>query len=202
MSDRRAATAAEAYERQAEAFLARRDTMATGRAVIAGWAASLPAGTEVIELACGGGYPVTQALVECGAELRIWALDSSATLLQRFNLRFPEVPTQCASALQSDFFGRRFDAAIAVGLIFLLTEPEQRRLLAQIAEILRPGGRLLFSAPLETGRWQDVLTGLTCQSLGRSDYLEILQHSGLDLLMTCADEGGNNYYDLRKRDAA
>ena len=106
------ADAAHAYEHHAHAFLAGRDASGIGARVIRDWCAMLPPGATLIELACGGGYPVTRVLREAG--LGVWAVDSSPTLLATFAQRFPEIPVQCAKVQESDFFGRRFDAALAV----------------------------------------------------------------------------------------
>lgn len=119
--------AASAYEMHALEFLDARDRPLVGAGIVASWARALPVGTDVIEIACGGGYPVTRTLVETGVNL--WAIDPSPPLLERFRLRFPSIPTQCALALESDYFGRQFGAAISIGLLFLLEASEQVALL-------------------------------------------------------------------------
>jgi SAM-dependent methyltransferase len=187
---------ASAYEMHAREFLAERDKWQVGAGVVTGWARSLPAGTDVIDIACGGGYPVTRVLVEAG--LNPWAIDASATLLERFRVRFPNIPAQCALALQSDYFGRQFGAAISIGLIFLLEASEQVALLQRVSEILLPGGRFLFTAPIETGTWRDTTTGHECRSLGRARYVEALENAGFCVVGTHVDEGKNNHYEAQK----
>ncbi len=188
--------AARVYETQALTFLEDRDRSRVGAEVVRSWARSLPFGTSVVEIACGGGYPVTQVLVDSG--LQIWALDTSPTLLRQFRLRFPTIPTQCASALDSDYFGRTFDAAISIGLVFLLREDEQLTFLRRVSEILGPRGRFLFTAPIEIGGWQDVNTGHECWSLGRIAYTRALERAGFRLIRTHVDEGENNYYEAER----
>jgi cyclopropane fatty-acyl-phospholipid synthase-like methyltransferase len=187
---------ASAYEMHALEFLDARERFRTGADVVARWAKELPVGTDVIEIACGGGYPVTQVLVASG--LNLWAIDASATLLERFRSRFPGVPTQCSLALECDYFARKFGAAIAIGLLFLLEESEQAALLHRVSEILLPEGRFLFTAPIETGKWRETTTGVECRSLGRVRYLRILQSAGFCVIDTHVDEGNNNHYDVRK----
>jgi len=150
----------------------------------------------VVDIACGGGYPITKALVDSG--LVVWVIDSSPTLLKQFRLRFPTIPNQCASALKSDYFGRTFDAAISIGLVFLLHEDEQLAFLYRVSEILVPRGRFLFTAPVEIGTWQDVTTGLEYRSLGRIAYTRALERIGFRLIRTHIDEGENNYYEAEK----
>ena len=188
--------ASQAYEHHAHTFLAGRDASGIGTRVIERWCRTLPAGATVIELACGGGYPVTRVLREAG--LRVWAVDSSPTLLATFAQRFPEIPVQCAKVQESDFFGRRFDAALAVGLIFLLPEAEQVALLARVAQCLEPGGRFLFMAPVEQGAWLDLNTGMGCRSLGQAAYEGHLSDAGFRVVATFVDKGGNHYYDAQR----
>lgn len=185
-----------AYEICAREFLAARDGSVVGADIVSDWARSLPGGTDVIEIACGGGLPVTRALVEAGAN--IWAIDSSATLLATFRSRFPAIPTRCQSALECDYFGRRFDAALAIGLMFLLEESEQIALLYRVSEILLPGGHFLFTAPSDAGTWRDIITGQECRSLGQARYVDALKRGGFHLMRTCVDSGDNHYYDARK----
>jgi len=188
-------SSASAYETHALEFLDARDRSLIGADVVSRWARSLPPGTEVVEIACGGGYPVSRALVEAGVEL--WAIDSSLTLLERFRSRFPGVPTECSLALESDFFGRKFGAAIAIGLVFLLEESEQVALLRRVSEILLPGGRFLFTAPVQSITWQDITTGHASRSLGEERYVRELERAGFRVLGTHVDEGGNNYYEAQ-----
>lgn len=184
------------YETQALQYLDDRDRSRIGVEIVEQWAHSLPLGTAVVEIACGGGYPVTQVLVNAG--LAVWAIDTSPTLLRQFRLRFPRIPTHCASALDSNYFGRTFDAVISIGLVPFLREDEQQALFQRVSEILEPRGRFLFTAPIETGTWQDVTTGLECWSLGRIAYTRALQHVGFRVIRTHVDEGENNYYHAEK----
>ena len=82
--------------------------------------------------------------------------------------------------------------------MFLLPDDSQRDLLGRMASALKPGGRLLFSAPREVGVWHDLLTGRRSSSLGAEAYRHILAGSGLQLIGDRIDEGGNHYYEARK----
>jgi cyclopropane fatty-acyl-phospholipid synthase-like methyltransferase len=181
------------YEKNAHNYLRGRDESLVGYKIVRQWANKLPAGSEVIEIACGGGYPVTKELVE--SRLNLWAIDSSKTLLTEFQKRFPNVKAKCERVQDSNFFDRKFDAAIAIGLIFLLPESEQAELIKQISNILNPGGKFLFMAPIKTGKWLDLNTGIQCSSLGYDRYQEILSNSGFQIVSTIEDAGENNYYD-------
>ena len=153
-------------------------------------------GAAVAELGCGGGQPITHVLSEAG--LRIWAIDSSPTLVAAFRSRFPTIPIQCARVQDSDFFGRMYDAVVAIGLIFLLAERDQAELISRIADITVPKGRFLFTAPIQVHDWTDVNTGAPCRSLGQARYEELLREAGFRVLATFVDVGGNNHYDTEK----
>jgi SAM-dependent methyltransferase len=185
-----------AYEKHARAFLNARDSSMTGAAVVERWARSMSPGTEVLEIGCGGGVPVTRILAEAG--LKLWALDSSPTLLSEFRARFPTIPAECASALESTYFGRTFDAVVAIGLVFLLKAEEQAALIHRVSGVIVPGGRLLFTAPLEIHTWADMTTGHECRSLGRERYESALAEAGLRVVATYEDEGQNNYYEAER----
>jgi len=188
--------AARFYETQAMKYLDDRDRSRVGTGIVQSWARSLPSGSSVVEIACGGGYPITRVLVDSG--LTVWAVDSSPTLLRQFRLRFPAIPTQCTSALDSDYFGRTFDAVTSIGFLFLLRENEQLAFLHRVSEILRMRGRFLFTAPVEMGAWQDLTTGLECWSLGRATYTRALEREGFRVIRTHIDESENNYYEAEK----
>lgn len=187
---------ADAYESRAREFLRARDQSPIGEKIVDEWARTLSRGAAVIELGCGGGYPVTRVLRSAG--LRLWATDSSPTLLAAFQSRFPEVPVQCARVQESTFFDQKYNAAIAIGLLFLLPESDQAALLSRVATILLPGGRFLFTAPIETGGWIDINTGQQCRSLGQAAYEALYTSSGFTTVATFTDAGGNNYYDIER----
>ncbi|HJW23472.1 MAG TPA: class I SAM-dependent methyltransferase [Rhodocyclaceae bacterium] len=187
---------AEAYEVRAQEFLRGRDASPIGSEVVDQWARSLSRGATVIELACGGGYPITRVLDAVG--LQLWAVDSSPTLVAEFRSRFPCIPVQCSRVQESDFFGRRYDGAIAIGLLFLLSDSDQAALISRVAGILIPKGRFLFTAPIRIGTWNDLNTGLECSSLGQERYVELLRDAGFRVIATSTDKGENNYYDAEK----
>jgi SAM-dependent methyltransferase len=187
---------AKGYEIHARTFLESRDGSEIGAHVVEQWGRALDQGAKVLELACGGGYPITRILSASG--LQLWAVDSSPTLVAEFKARFPTIPVQCARVQESGFFNRSFDGVIAIGLLFLLPEADQLTLLSRVSKALRPGGRFLFTAPMEKGEWKDLNTGLACKSLGRVAYEKHLSEVGFRVVSTLADQGANNYYDVER----
>jgi SAM-dependent methyltransferase len=182
------------WDAVAEAFMAVRSD--TGVDVVRRWAGQVSPGGTVVDIGCGFGEPVTRALIEAGFE--VWGVDASPTLVAEYRRQFPDCPVVCEAAEASDLFGRPFDGAVAVGLMFLLPEADQRGLIARVAGALVPGGRFLFSAPQQVCEWNDLLTGRRSRSLGEAAYRDALEAAGLTPVGGMTDAGGNYYFDTVK----
>jgi 2-polyprenyl-3-methyl-5-hydroxy-6-metoxy-1,4-benzoquinol methylase len=141
------------------------------------WARTLPNGATVIDLGCGAGFPITEVLVAEG--LDVFALDAAPSFVQAFRRKSSKRGVACEAVQNSTFFGRTFDGVLAWGLIYLLSAEDQRRLLQRVAEILAPGGRLLFTSTAEGSVWNDAMTGLESRSLGTEEYRRQLSAVGL-----------------------
>jgi SAM-dependent methyltransferase len=156
------------------------------------WARTFETGSVILDLGCGTGIPVTKTLIDAG--LSAYAIDASPKMVEDFRQHFPNVPIACESVERSNFFDRRFDGIISVGLMFLLSEEFQRALIPKIAAALNPGGRLLFTAPLDSVEWNDVMTNKPSRSLGAEQYRDLMLASGLSIADELRDEGGNHYF--------
>jgi 2-polyprenyl-3-methyl-5-hydroxy-6-metoxy-1,4-benzoquinol methylase len=183
------------YDALAHEFILRRDPT-IGVATVRQWARALPPGGTVLDLGCGHGVPISQALVQDG--FVVYGVDASPAMVAAFHKRFPQAHVACEAVEDSGFFGRTFDAVVAWGLLFLLAADAQVALLHRVASVLLPGGRFLFTSPEQACTWTDMLTGRQSISLGNEGYQTILAAAGLELLAEYADEGENYYYDARK----
>jgi 2-polyprenyl-3-methyl-5-hydroxy-6-metoxy-1,4-benzoquinol methylase len=186
------------YEEIASIFISGRgrDHLGVGASVVADWSQMLPDGATVLDLGCGTGVPISQALIERG--FNVYGVDASARMIAAFRARFRTVPVECAAVEDSDFLGRTFDSVVAWGLFFLLDAEVQRRLIAKVAAVLPRGGRLLFTAPSQSCSWADAVTGRTSISLGHEAYRNALEAEGMSLVGTHRDEGENHYYFSQK----
>ncbi len=169
----------------------------TGAATVREWSRALAPNSSVLDLGCGHGVPISQALVERG--FTVYGVDASATLIAALHKRFPEVHLECAAVEDSEFFHCTFDGVVAWGLVFLLPASVQAALIHQVARVLNPGGRFLFTSPPEAVTWLDALTGRASISLGTDRYQQILHAEGLVLVGEELDEGENHYYLVSKR---
>lgn len=183
------------YEAVAHLYMARGNPH-VGVPVVREWARRLPAGAAVLDLGCGPGFGVSEALVRAG--FAVQGVDASPTMARLFQERLPGVPVVCGNVLTAAWGEGQFDAAVAWGLMFLLTAEAQERLIARVSEALVPGGRWLFTAPWQVCTWRDLMTELESRSLGRERYLELLAANGMELEGEAQDVGENHYWFARK----
>jgi SAM-dependent methyltransferase len=187
------------YEGVAEEFLSRRGSersQGIGVAEVRKWAQTLQPGAAVIDLGCGPGYPITEVLVSEG--MNVFGVDAAPSFVEAFRRNLPNTPVVCEAVQESRFFDRTFDAVLAWGLMFLLCADDQKRLIQRVAEILAPGGRLLFTAPAEASIWNDAMTGLQSCSLGAEEYRRQIVAAGLSISDEYEDFGQNHYFDAFK----
>lgn len=183
------------YEKIASEFISVRNK-SLGISLFREWSKSLDTPSKVLDIGCGDGIPVTQTVIESGHS--VFAIDASKSMISAFIGNFPDVPVKCEAVEHSDFFNVEYDGVIAIGIIFLLKEPAQLAMIRKVGEILAPGGQFLFSAPIQIGKWNDILTGEESISLGVDQYTQALSSAGLQLLRTALDDG-NNYYIAKKQ---
>ena len=189
------------YESVSSDFVARRGNGATrshaiGVKEVRSWAKTLPPRSSVIDLGCGPGFPITVVLVEGG--LQVFGIDAAPSFVEVFQRNLPGIPIVCESVLESRLFDRTFDAVLSIGLIFLLTAEEQHHLIRRFADILVPGGRLLFTATAKPHVWNDVMTEKESISLGAEEYRRLLSEAGLSVTSEYEDAGQNHYFDALK----
>lgn len=191
------------YEAVSQEFLARRGngktrSNAIGVKEVRNWARALPRGSSVIDLGCGPGFPITVVLVEEGHE--VFAVDAAPSFVAAFQRNLPGTPIVCESVLESRLFDRTFDAVLSIGLMFLLKADEQHRLIQRFAEVLAPGGRLLFTSSAKPAIWNDAMTGAESISLGAGEYRKLLGAGGISVVEEYEDVGQNHYFDAFKEE--
>jgi SAM-dependent methyltransferase len=186
------------YEAVSKEFLARRGSSVTrsigiGVKEVRRWARTLSPGSSVIDLGCGPGFPLTTVLVEEG--LDVFGVDAAPSFVVAFQRNLPGTTIICEAVQESNFFDRTFDAVLAWGLMFLLKAEDQRLLIQRFAEILVPGGRLLFTSTAKPNVWNDAMTGLESISLGAEQYRKLLGAAGISVEEEYEDEGESHYFD-------
>ena len=82
-----------------------------GPKIVHKWAKRLQPGASILDIGCGNGVPISEALLEVG--FAIYGVDPSETLIAKFRERLPNATVECSSVEESRFFKRTFDAVLA-----------------------------------------------------------------------------------------
>jgi 2-polyprenyl-3-methyl-5-hydroxy-6-metoxy-1,4-benzoquinol methylase len=182
------------YEAVAQVHIRTRRSI--GAAVVRNWASLLPRGASILDIGCGHGVPISQALIENG--YRVYGVDASPTMIAAFRERFANACAECSAVEDSDFFGRAFDGVVAWGLMFLLPADLQQLVIRKVSQALKEKGTFLFTSPRHACTWTDAQTGRQSISLGFARYRKLLSSEGLTITGTRLDEGDNHYYFASK----
>ena len=159
-------------------------------------AATLPAGSCILDAGCGNGVPITEALVKAGH--RVVGLDTSTGMLTRFRENFPGTPAVRGDVRNCPFLNGSFDAAVSWGMMFHLTRRDQATALASVSRALKPGASFLFTAAEIDGADDAGITGMmnavTFHYYAVPSYRTLLAEHGLVLVDVHDDPGVSTYF--------
>jgi SAM-dependent methyltransferase len=164
--------------------------------------ASLPHGALILDVGCGNGFPIADALANAG--YRVVGLDSSRGMLERFRFNLPTTPVIRGDARACPFPENVFDAAISWGMMFHLTIAAQARAVASVSRVLKPGAPFLFTAAEVAGVDSDdagitgTMNGVTFRYWAVASCRELVAQHGLELVKVYDDPGVSTYYFARK----
>lgn len=174
-------------------------TDGSGAPEVMALAASIHPGGRVLDIGCGNGVPLTKVLLASGH--RVVGLDSARSMLRRFRVNCPEAPAVMGSAQACPFAEDIFDAAIAWGVLFHLTQAEQVKAFASVSRVLKTGAPFLFTAGYPDVA-DDSLDHVTTMndvefhyySFTKDGYRSVLHNHGFALVNFHTDKGDNGYY--------
>jgi len=165
--------------------------------------AALPPGSRILDLGCGNGWPITDALVNAGYS--VVGLDSSRAMLEWFRVNLPKTPAVRADARACPFADAVFDAAVSWGMLFHLEPRDQAAAFAAVSRVLKPGAPFLFTAaeipkigtddPGITG----TMNGVTFRCYAVPSYRALISEQGFELENVYDDPGVSTYFFSRKR---
>jgi SAM-dependent methyltransferase len=135
---------AEGYDRMAERYLAWSDLKPSPARLryLALALELIPPGSDVLDLGCGAGVPMTAALAEAST---VTGVDISATQLAMARRNVPGAAFLHADMTALTFEPMGFDAVVAFYSLTHVPRDEQTELLGRIRGWLRPGGLFLAS---------------------------------------------------------
>jgi len=185
------------YDQIADWYVSTRDAK-TGIPALRRFTRNLPASGKILDLGCGDGIPISQFLIREGFD--VVAVDSSPEMIARYRRNFPDVPARGERAEQCTFPDGSFVAVVAWGVLFHLSEAEQRTVITKVAGWLKPGGRFLFTSGKARGTREGTMYGVTFRytSLGVNEYRSLMQRTGLELEDNYHDAWENFVYIARK----
>lgn len=169
------------YERNAAAWDEGRDTSLREKDWLSRWLEGLPVPSNILDLGCGAGRPLSSYLVELGHE--VVGVDASAAMIARAQANVPGATFQVADMRSLDL-GQTFDAILSWDAFFHLSPTEQRATLPLILNHLRPGGHLLLTVGDDEGEVTGTVSGEPVYhgSLSPAEYLDTLQVAGFSEL--------------------
>jgi SAM-dependent methyltransferase len=163
-------------------------------------AATLPVGSLILDVGCGNGVPVADALMNAG--YRVVGLDSSAGMLAHCQANLPGAPIVRGDARRCPFVSGGFDAAISMGMMFHLPRGDQARAFASVSRVLKPGAPFLFTgAEIEEADDAGItgtMDGVTFHYYAVPSYRALTAEHGLVLVDVQDDPGVATYYLTRK----
>jgi len=180
------------YTRHAALFDRLRPRSLSARRWFARFTAAIPARRVVLDLGCGMGEPLARHMLARGRG--VLGLDASAPLLTLARARLPRGQWRQGDMRRFRMTGR-FSGVLAWDSLFHLRRAEQRRVLARIARLARPGAALMFTAGPARGTAWGVFGGeaLHHASLSPGEYRAWLGAHGfrvLDFRARLRDAGG------------
>jgi cyclopropane fatty-acyl-phospholipid synthase-like methyltransferase len=186
------------YEGVAEEFIKVRGNVENkfGVSTVISWAHKFPPSSKILDLGCGPGIPISKVLIDY--PMIVYGIDASPTLAAQFKSNFPHNEIRCEAVEDSSFYNENFDGIISWGLMFLLSPIDQAKLITKVSQHLKTGGKFLFTAPYQKAKWTDIMTGRESESLGKKEYLELLEKNGFAVTEGLSDEGGNYYYSCTR----
>lgn len=164
--------------------------------------AGLPRGAAVVDVGCGNGVPVTEALVNAG--YRVVGLDTSSGMLAHFRRNLPTTAAVRGDARACPFRHSAFDGAVSCGMLFHLTRAGQADAFASVSRVLKPGAPFVFTAAeIATIAADDpgimgTMNGVTFRYYAAPDYRALIAAHGFELLDVYDDPGVSTYYFARK----
>jgi multiple sugar transport system permease protein len=171
-----------AYDRCAAAYAAQR---AAAGPELRWLTDRLADGARVLDIDCGAGVPVAQALAR---RYEVVGVDLSAAMLECARRNVPAATFVQADVMAADFPSNHFDAAVAFYSIFHLPRQEHATLFRRVARWLKPGGYLLvtLTSEAEEGYTEDDFFGVTMywSNYGLGDYLTMLAEAGFRIVET------------------
>jgi ubiquinone/menaquinone biosynthesis C-methylase UbiE len=180
---------AAAYNRIAAWFDSSRNRALIERPWLEYLAQSLKPGASILDLGCGTGEPILRFFV--GRRFAVTGVDASTAMIAIAARRFPGTRFLAGDMRALDL-RERFDALIAWHSLFHLPPEDQRAMFGRFAQLLNPGGLLMFTSGSERGEvWsENGGEALYHASLNLAEYRSLLETHGFRIEKHVLDDAG------------
>lgn len=177
------------YDACAEEYGASRRSQAGDE--IRGLLERLEDGASVLDVGCGAGVPIAQAL---SRRYRITGVDMSEGMVRLARRNVPEGEFVCGDVMSVEFEEGSFDAVVAFYSIFHLPREEHGALFRRIWQWLKPGGYFLctLSRRDEEAYTEDDFFGVTMfwSNFELSKSSQMLREVGFEVVEVSSTAGG------------
>ncbi|KAA3614038.1 MAG: class I SAM-dependent methyltransferase [Calditrichaeota bacterium] len=153
---------------------------------------------KVLDLGCGTGHPIAKAVSPnvkeyCGIDNSQSMLDAYLKNVQNADCKLLEMPDIKQIPGEWDFI-------FSWGAICHLPIEQQKKTMAAVSKLLKPGGRFLFTSGKEMDKCTGTVGKYTVHhySMGRSAYIGFLTAQRMELVDTRFSEGDFYVYKFRK----
>ena len=169
------------YHRRAAQFDADRTKTLFERPWLEAFTALLPAGADVLDMACGSGEPISAYLIDNGA--KITGVDAASAMIDLCRRRFPG-HRWTVGDMRDWSSDDMFDGVVVWHGLIHLGGDDQRKTIMRLARVLRPGAPLLFTAAPKAGDTIGIWRGepLYHGGLDPAETDAVLMASGLQIL--------------------
>jgi SAM-dependent methyltransferase len=145
--------------------------------------ARLPPKAAVLDVGCGGGFPVCNELAK---HARVTGIDISPVMIALARQNVPEGQFVCADIMDAELSASSFDAVTSFFTVFHLPKQEHEELFRRIHRWLKPKGYLMTTVSLrdEAPYTENDFFGVKMywSNLGIHQYREMLTHLGFSIL--------------------
>ena len=189
------------YERHALAFDRLRGRALFEKPWLERFAALMEPGAAVLDLGCGSGEPMAQALIAGG--FRLTGVDASATLIGLCRKRHPQ-HEWIVGDMRDLSLRKNFGGILAWHSFFHLTPGDQRRMFPAFSVLAAPGAALMFTSGPSHGVAIGAFEGepLYHASLAAAEYRDLLEANGFDVVAHRVEDpdcGGATVWLARRR---
>ncbi|MEL6687961.1 MAG: class I SAM-dependent methyltransferase [Pseudomonadota bacterium] len=177
------------YREQAQTYDAVRHRNGSELVWLERFLEAFPDGHDILDLGCGNGEPFTRALL--GKGFNLTGVDFSPELLAISEARYPNARWLEGDLRHLDFGDETFDGLICWGVMFHLTQEDQRQLIRDMAGLLNPGGIIMMTIGDQAGEGEGFVGDAKVYhaSLSVESYKATLKRAGFDILrLTIRDE--------------